>query len=84
LKLPEQKQHRKFLKADGIIYADSEESKRNDCYGCERRKEKGLAYVFDIAPSGKQPGYMDGGEDITPTVKSKLGATGTASKPASK
>ncbi|BEV03160.1 MULTISPECIES: OmpH family outer membrane protein [Chryseobacterium] len=49
-------------------------------------KEKGLAYVFDIAPSqgNSQVAYMDGGEDITPTVKSKLGATGTASKPASK
>ncbi|WP_415327315.1 OmpH family outer membrane protein [Chryseobacterium sp. MMS23-Vi53] len=41
-------------------------------------KEKGLAYVFDIAASqgNSQIAYMDGGEDITPTVKSKLGATG--------
>lgn len=46
-------------------------------------KEKGLAYVFDTASSqGSNIAYLDGGEDITPTVKSKLGAT--ASKPAGK
>lgn len=46
-------------------------------------KEKGLAYVFDIASSqGNNIAYLDGGEDITPAVKSKLGATAT--KPASK
>ncbi|MCJ8153423.1 OmpH family outer membrane protein [Chryseobacterium sp. SSA4.19] len=47
-------------------------------------KEKGLAYVFDVAASQGNSGlaYTDGGEDITPAVKSKLGAT--ASKPAGK
>jgi outer membrane protein len=38
-------------------------------------KEKGLAYVFDVASSqGSNIAYMDGGEDITPAVKAKLGA----------
>ncbi len=43
-------------------------------------KEKGLAYVFDIAASqgNSNIAYMDDGEDITSAVKSKLGATGTA------
>lgn len=47
-------------------------------------KEKGLAYVFDIAASlgNTNLAYIDGGEDITPTVKTKLGATAT--KPAGK
>lgn len=41
-------------------------------------KEKGLAYVFDIAASqgNSNIAYVDGGEDITSAVKSKLGATG--------
>lgn len=41
-------------------------------------KEKGLAYVFDVATSqgNSNIAYMDGGEDITPAVKAKLGATG--------
>ena len=41
-------------------------------------KEKGLAYVFDVSASqgNSQIAYMDGGEDITPSVKSKLGAAG--------
>ncbi|KMQ68306.1 membrane protein [Chryseobacterium sp. FH2] len=45
-------------------------------------KEKGLAYVFDIATSqgNNNIAYMDGGEDITPTVKSKLGATSAPAK----
>ncbi|WP_326983897.1 OmpH family outer membrane protein [Chryseobacterium sp. MYb264] len=43
-------------------------------------KEKGLAYVFDVATSqgNSQIAYLDGGEDITPDVKSKLGATAAA------
>ncbi len=47
-------------------------------------KEKGLSYVFDVASSqgNTNIAYMDGGEDITPAVKTKLGAT--ASKPAGK
>lgn len=47
-------------------------------------KEKGLAYVFDVASSQGNSGlaYIDGGEDITPAVKSKLGAV--AAKPAGK
>ena len=47
-------------------------------------KEKGLAYVFDIAASqgNSNIAYMDGGEDITAVVKSTLGAT--AAKPAGK
>lgn len=47
-------------------------------------KEKGLAYVFDIAASqgNSNIAYMDGGEDITPVVKSKLGAA--PAKPAGK
>jgi outer membrane protein len=49
-------------------------------------KEKGLAYVFDVAASqgNSSIAYMDGGEDITPTVKSKLGATAGTAKPAAK
>lgn len=49
-------------------------------------KEKGLAYVFDIATSqgNSNLAYVDGGEDITPTVKSKLGATAGTAKPAAK
>ncbi len=47
-------------------------------------KEKGLAYVFDVASSqgNNSIAYTDGGEDITPAVKSKLGAV--AAKPAGK
>lgn len=50
-------------------------------------KEKGLAYVFDISASQgfNNLVYFDGGEDITPAVKAKLGihATApTAAKPA--
>ncbi|MCZ4245670.1 OmpH family outer membrane protein [Pedobacter punctiformis] len=46
-------------------------------------KEKGLAYVFDIAngQGGNNLVFWDGGEDITPAVKTKLGITATA-KPA--
>ncbi|WP_449387344.1 OmpH family outer membrane protein [Chryseobacterium lineare] len=49
-------------------------------------KEKGLAYVFDIATSqgNSNLAYVDGGEDITQTVKSKLGATAGTAKPAAK
>lgn len=47
-------------------------------------KEKGLAYVFDIAASqgNSNIAYMDGGEDITASVKSKLGVS--SSKTAAK
>ena len=34
-------------------------------------KEKGFAYVFDTAQQALV--YFDGGEDITPLVKTKLG-----------
>jgi len=49
-------------------------------------KEKGLAYVFDIAngQGGNNLVFWDGGEDITGAVKSKLGITATAAKPAPK
>lgn len=39
-------------------------------------KEKGYAYVFDIANTGLV--YFDGGEDITALVKTKLGVSATA------
>ncbi|WP_431295356.1 OmpH family outer membrane protein [Pedobacter sp. P26] len=47
-------------------------------------KEKGLAYVFDIAngQGGNNLVFWDGGDDITAAVKSKLGITATAAKPA--
>ena len=38
-------------------------------------KEKGYAYVFDIANTGLV--YFDGGEDITALVKTKLGVSAT-------
>ncbi|MFN0256892.1 OmpH family outer membrane protein [Pedobacter ureilyticus] len=46
-------------------------------------KEKGLAYVFDTAASQgfNNLVYFDGGEDITASVKTKLGISATA-KPA--
>ncbi len=49
-------------------------------------KEKGLAYVFDIAngQGGNNLVYWDGGEDITAAVKTKLGITGTTAKAAPK
>ncbi|AZA80544.1 hypothetical protein C1637_22530 [Chryseobacterium lactis] len=48
-------------------------------------KEKGISYVFDTATQGANNlVYTDGSEDITTLVKTKLGATATASKPASK
>ncbi|QPH39248.1 OmpH family outer membrane protein [Pedobacter endophyticus] len=49
-------------------------------------KEKGLAYVFDIAngQGGNNLVFWEGGEDITGAVKSKLGITATAAKPAPK
>lgn len=46
-------------------------------------KEKGYAYVFDVS----QPGvvFFDGGDDIMPLVKAKLGITGAvAATPAKK
>lgn len=45
-------------------------------------KEKGFTYVFDTANQGLV--YWDGGEDITPLVKTKLGITATATTPAPK
>nr|RYF18260.1 MAG: OmpH family outer membrane protein [Flavobacteriales bacterium] len=46
-------------------------------------KEKGLSYVFDTAASQgfNNLVYFDGGEDITASVKTKLGIPATA-KPA--
>ncbi|TDG35117.1 OmpH family outer membrane protein [Pedobacter changchengzhani] len=46
-------------------------------------KEKGLAYVFDIAngQGGNNLVYWEGGDDITASVKAKLNITATA-KPA--
>lgn len=48
-------------------------------------KEKGLAYVFDIANTQgfNNLVYFDGGEDITAAVKTKLGISATAT-PAAK
>lgn len=42
-------------------------------------KEKGLAYVFDtsVAQGFNNLVYFDGGEDITPAVKTKLGISAT-------
>lgn len=47
-------------------------------------KEKGLSYVFDTAASQgfNNLVYFDGGEDITAAVKTKLGISATAAKPA--
>ncbi|MDN3586782.1 OmpH family outer membrane protein [Pedobacter aquatilis] len=47
-------------------------------------KEKGLAYVFDTAngQGGNNLIFWDGGEDITAAVKTKLGISATAAKPA--
>lgn len=49
-------------------------------------KEKGLAYVFDIAngQGGNNLVYWEGGEDITAAVKTKLGITATTAKAAPK
>ncbi|RZK42013.1 MAG: OmpH family outer membrane protein [Pedobacter sp.] len=43
-------------------------------------KEKGLAYVFDLSAGQGFNNilYADGGEDITPAVKTKLGIAATA------
>jgi len=45
-------------------------------------KEKGLAYVFDIAngQGGNNLVFWEGGDDITAAVKTKLGITATAAK----
>ncbi|WP_231463207.1 MULTISPECIES: OmpH family outer membrane protein [unclassified Pedobacter] len=47
-------------------------------------KEKGLAYVFDTAngQGGNNLIFWDGGDDITAAVKTKLGISATAAKPA--
>jgi len=47
-------------------------------------KEKGLAYVFDIAngQGGNNLVFWEGGDDITAAVKTKLGISATAAKPA--
>ncbi|MBO9674045.1 MAG: OmpH family outer membrane protein [Sphingobacteriaceae bacterium] len=47
-------------------------------------KEKGLAYVFDIAngQGGNNLVFWDGGDDITAAVKTKLGISATTAKPA--
>lgn len=49
-------------------------------------KERNLSYVFDTssAQGANNLLYTDGSEDITPAVKTKLGATATATKPAAK
>ena len=50
-------------------------------------KEKGIAYVFDIAngQGGNNLIFWEGGDDITTAVKAKLGISATASaKPAPK
>lgn len=43
-------------------------------------KERGLAYVFDIAAqqNGNNLLFSDGGDDITPLVRTKLGISATA------
>jgi len=45
-------------------------------------KEKGLAYVFDIAngQGGNNLVFWEGGDDITSAVKTKLGISATAAK----
>ncbi|UKB83148.1 OmpH family outer membrane protein [Chryseobacterium sp. MEBOG06] len=46
-------------------------------------KERNLNYVFDTSlQDGNNLVYTDGSEDITAQVKTKLGASATASKPA--
>lgn len=49
-------------------------------------KEKGLAYVFDISAgqSGNNLLYFEGGDNITPAVKTKLGIVATPVAPAVK
>lgn len=49
-------------------------------------KEKGLAYVFDIAngQGGNNLVFWEGGDDITASVKTKLGISATAKAPAPK
>ena len=47
-------------------------------------KERNLNYVFDTAGQDSNLVYSDGSEDITAQVKTKLGASATASKPAGK
>ncbi|KAB1230401.1 OmpH family outer membrane protein [Chryseobacterium viscerum] len=48
-------------------------------------KEKNLSYVFDTASQDNNNLlYTDGSEDITSLVKTKLGGTTTAAKPAGK
>lgn len=41
-------------------------------------KEKGYAYVFDTNAQGQALLYFDGGDDITPLIKTKLGIPLTA------
>lgn len=46
-------------------------------------KERNLNYVFDVSsPDSNNLIYTDGSEDITAQVKTKLGASATAAKPA--
>ncbi|MGY4386018.1 outer membrane protein [Pedobacter sp. UYP24] len=45
-------------------------------------KEKGYAYVFDVANPALV--YFDGGEDITALIKTKLGISATAASPVAK
>ncbi|RZL48093.1 MAG: OmpH family outer membrane protein [Pedobacter sp.] len=48
-------------------------------------KEKGLAYVFDIAAQGgNNLVYFDGGDDITAAVKTKLGISASSPTPVKK
>ncbi|OCA70602.1 hypothetical protein BBI01_11670 [Chryseobacterium artocarpi] len=48
-------------------------------------KERNLSYVFDVsAQEANNLVYTDGSEDITAQVKTKLGASATATKPAAK
>ncbi|MFP8893401.1 MULTISPECIES: OmpH family outer membrane protein [Chryseobacterium] len=48
-------------------------------------KERNLNFVFDVASQeSNNLLYTDGSEDITATVKTKLGATATTAKPAGK
>ena len=50
-------------------------------------KERSLSFVFDTSVaqgSANNLVYTDGSEDITAAVKTKLGATATATKPATK
>jgi outer membrane protein len=44
-------------------------------------KEKGYAYVFDTAPGSSSVIYAQASDDLMPTVKAKLGITGTVTAP---